>query len=67
VRKSKSSASFPLTPALSPEKREERIPPRAEAGRVNSSKADGGDTLSSGERAGVRGKVTLFLPAAFET
>src|SRR6185503_6442012 len=47
--------AFPLTPALSLGERGERHPPRTEAGRVNSSNADCGGSLSSGERAGVRG------------
>jgi len=53
--------TFPLTPALSLGERGKRIPPQAEAGRVNISKADGGDSLSSGERAGVRGNRTPAL------
>ena len=44
--------------------REKCLPPQAEGGRVNTSEADCGDSLSAGERVGVRGKVTLLAPTA---
>ena len=55
----------PLTPALSPREREERIPPQAEAERLDLFKAGFCDSLSFGERAGVRGNDARFDSCPF--
>ena len=50
---------FPLTPALSPRERENRHPVFEDSSASDWSKRDSGDSLSPGERGGVRGKDAL--------
>ena len=61
LRTASTCVCFPLTPTLSLGEREERVPQQAEVGRVHSSMGDCKNSLSSGERAGVRGKETPLL------
>ena len=57
--------TFPLTPALSPRERGKRILPQAEAERLDPFKAGFADSLSLGERAGVRGNAARFDSCPF--